>query len=76
MEIFPSCSHVSIIEWLHHLDFNKTTEEKAKWELYKNAACCFEQIQETGPKKSTTERPLTSHLTNMLVTVEELRTNL
>ena len=29
---------------MHHLDANKTHGEKARWELQKNATCCFEQI--------------------------------
>ena len=28
MGILPSYCHVSTTEWLHHLDFNKTPEEK------------------------------------------------
>ena len=26
--------------------------EKTKWELYKNAACCFEKILEAAPHKT------------------------
>ena len=33
--------------------------EKAKWELHKNAVCCFEQILEVALKK---KRYLYSHL--------------
>ena len=29
---------------LHHLDFNEMPCEKARCELHKDAACCFEQI--------------------------------
>ena len=36
------------------------TAEKARWDLYKDAASCFEQIQEIC--KTITVRPLTSHL--------------
>ena len=31
---------------------------------HKDAACGFEQILETGPYKTATVRPLTSHLVN------------
>ena len=31
MGIIPSGNHGSAIVWLHHLDFNETPEEKAKW---------------------------------------------
>ena len=44
MGILPSCCHVSTIAWLHHVDFDEVLVEKAKWELLKNATCCFEQI--------------------------------
>ena len=44
MGFLPSCSYVSSVIWLHHLDFNKTPWEKGRWELYKDSACCFEQI--------------------------------
>ena len=39
-------------------------ERKATWELYRNAACCFEQILEATPHKTAAVRPLTSHLAN------------
>ena len=64
MEILPSCSHISIIVWLQHLDSNKMPGEKARWELHKNAACCFEQILEAAPYKTAVVRPLTSYLIN------------
>ena len=44
MGIIPSCSHVSTIVWLYHIDSNETPAEKAEWELHKNAEYCFEQI--------------------------------
>ena len=40
--ILQSCSHVSTIVWLHSQNFCKKLGEKAKWELHKNAALCFE----------------------------------
>ena len=30
--------------WMHYLDTNETHGEKWKWELHKNAICCFEQV--------------------------------
>ena len=47
---------------MHHMDANETHGEKATGELYKNFACCFEQISE--PYKKAAVQPLTSHLTN------------
>ena len=43
MGILPSWGCVSTTVGLQLLDFNKTPGEKAKWELHKGAACCFEQ---------------------------------
>ena len=37
--------------------------EKAKWELYMNAVCCFEQILEATSHKTVVVWPPTSHLT-------------
>ena len=49
---------------LHQLDVNKTHEEKARWELHKNAMCCFQQIFEPKLHKRAAVWPLTSHLKN------------
>ena len=38
--------------------------EKARWELLKNAACCFEQILEAASYKTAAVWPLTFYLTN------------
>ena len=64
MTVLPSCSCDSTIVWLHYLDVNKMSEEKARWKLHKNAACCFEQILEAAPCKTEAVWPLTSYLTN------------
>ena len=40
--------------------------EKAKWELYKNAIWCFEQILEGTFHKTAVLWPLAFHLTNHL----------
>ena len=54
----------STIAWLHHLDFIKRLREKAKWELLKDAACCFEKIQEAASHKTVAVRLPTSYFTN------------
>ena len=36
------------------------------WELHKDAACCFEQILEATPNKTTAVRPLTSLLSKTI----------
>ena len=62
--ILPRYSHVSTIVWLHQPDFNEALEEKARWELHKDATRCFEKILEVTPEKTASVRPLASHLTN------------
>ena len=37
---------------MHHMDAYKTYEEKARWELHKNARC-LEQIQVAAPHSAT-----------------------
>ena len=54
MRCLPICGHVSTTVWLHHLCYNEMLGEKAKCKLYKNAACCFEQILEAAPYKTAT----------------------
>ena len=46
MRFFPSYGSVSTTLWLHYVDANKTHEEKARWELYRDVMCCCEQILE------------------------------
>ena len=50
------CSHVNKIVWLHNLDFNETFDEKTRWELQKNAACCLE----TNPGGTTEKKSYTA----------------
>ena len=57
MGFLPSCGCISTTD-------NKMHREKAKWELHKNAMCCFESILEAAPHKTVTAYPLASHLTN------------
>ena len=47
---------------MHHKDASKTHGEKARWVLYKNAMCCFEQILEITPHEMAAIQPLTSYL--------------
>ena len=65
MWILLSCSHVSTIVWLQHLDFNRVPGEKARWELHKDAVCCFEQILETTPNKTPTPTPHLNYLSKI-----------
>ena len=44
------------------LGFNKRSEEKARWGLYKDAVYCFEQILEAAPYKIVSVWLLTFHL--------------
>ena len=60
----PSCGFVSITVWRHHLDSNKKHGEKARWELYKNTMCYFDQILEAAVFKTAVVQAHTSHLTN------------
>ena len=41
--------YVSTTVWLHHLNSNKTIG--VRWELYKDVACCSEQILKQYPVK-------------------------
>ena len=56
-------------------------EQKARWELHKNATRCYKQIMEATSHKTTYVRPPTSHLKTNLDeqyirgTVEEARAN-
>ena len=58
IKISPSCSCFSTIVLFKHLVFNKMPEEKARWELYQDAAYCFEQILEAAPYKTKAVLPL------------------
>ena len=60
--VIPSCSCISTTVWLHHLDSDKTLREKVRWELHKDAACCFEEILEAAPYTIATVQLLTSYL--------------
>ena len=55
----PSCNRASTTAWLHHS--KECLGEKARWELHKDTAYCFEQILEKASYKSAVQ-PLTSIL--------------
>ena len=56
---------VSTTLWLHNKDFYEKLIEKAKWELHKDAASCFEwTFDAAAPNKKTVVWPLLSHLIN------------
>ena len=44
------------------MDTKKTHREKARWELLKNVACCFEYIVEVKSHKTAVVWPHASHL--------------
>ena len=46
------------------MDLNKTLEERARWELYKDAVCWFEQILEGALYKTAAIWSQTSHHTS------------
>ena len=46
---------------MHYLDANKTTGEKARRQLHRNAASNIEQVLEATPHKAPTIRPPSSH---------------
>ena len=48
---------------LQTLSTSAVNKEKARWELHKDAACCFEQILEAAPHKAPLLRPFTSCFT-------------
>ena len=52
---FQVCSFVNTTVWMHHIDTRKSHWEKARWELHKNAACCFEQILEATTHRIAVE---------------------
>ena len=55
---------LSMLLCMHHIDTYKTHGGKSRWDLPKNATCCFEQILEATPHKTAVAWPLTSNLKN------------
>ena len=49
---------------MHLLDVNKMHRKKVKWEIYKKAMCCLEQILVAITHETVAVRSLASHLTN------------
>ena len=66
MKYLLNYGSVSTIVRMRHLYSNETLREKARWGLYKNSTCWFQQIPEATPNKTAAVRPLSSHLTNYL----------
>ena len=57
-------SFKAAVVWMHYLEANKTTGEKARRELHKNAASTIEELLEPTPHKAPTIRSPTSHHEN------------
>ena len=55
------------------MDFYKTPKEKARWELHKDAAYCFEQILKAATYKAAGLRLLTTHHTSHPKRVSKIR---
>ena len=56
MGFLPNCSHIRTTVWLLYWNSNETHGDKARWELCKNAACCFEKSR----KQHSTKQQLTA----------------
>ena len=52
MRFLPSYRWIVTIAWLHQLDSYTLPSEKAKSELHKNYACCYERILEADHHKT------------------------
>ena len=62
---FFQAAVVSIVPiWMHYLDANKTTGEKARRQLLKNAASNIEKVLEATPHKAPSIQTPTSHHEN------------
>ena len=64
VKILSSCSRVSTNVWMHHLKSIEMSGKKARWELHKNSASCFEQVLRAAVYKRVVVQPLTFHLPN------------
>ena len=60
-QFFPSRSCVDTAIWMHHMDANKTYEEKAWRQLHKNATSHTEQVLEAAPYKTAAVQPSNIH---------------
>ena len=63
---FPNSGHVDTAIWTHHMDDNKTYEEKASHQLHDKAACCIEQVLESTHHKTAALRSPSNHHGNYL----------
>ena len=66
MQFLPGCIRIDTAIWMHYLDADKTTGEKARRQLHKNAASKIEQVRVATPHKAPTIRPPTPHHKNYL----------
>ena len=66
MQFLPSSGRIDTAIWMHYLDANKTTVEKARHQLHKNAASNIEQVLEAIRHKAPTIRSPISHHENYL----------
>ena len=60
MQFLSGSSHIDTAIWMHYLDANKTSGEKARRQLHKNAVSNIEQVLEATPDKAPTTGPPTS----------------
>ena len=63
-QFLPSSDCVDTVIWMHHMDANKTDEEKAIRQLHKNAASNIKYVQETAPQKAAAVWSPTTHHEN------------
>ena len=62
----PRCDCVNIV-WINHMKTNKTYGKRTRWELHKNATCCFQQILEATPHKTAAVQPFNSYFKTIQV---------
>ena len=63
-QFLPGSGHIDTIIWMHYLDAYKTAGEKARRQLYKNAASNIELVLEATRHRAPTLRPPASHHEN------------
>ena len=63
-KFLPSNDRADTAIWMHYMDANKTTGEKAWWQLHKNAVSNTEQVLEAVPDKAAAVWPPATHHKN------------
>ena len=63
-QFLSSSSRVNTAVWMHYMDANETGEEKAWWQLHKNAASNTEQVLDATLHKAAAIQPPTTHHEN------------